>query len=631
MTKPKHKCAYPWQQMIIDLTGEVVPCCFWSGYGNSGKPLGNTNEKSLAEIWNGEAYRDLRRNMASNDLAGHPCGNCMAYRWANEEFPRFSWPTGFTVETGFCYLAQISEKFLKEAGDDADSIVLYEDGKPLVFPGARHEDIRNLGAGRYAISNNWLYFSTSDNTDCVHNGRRYELRSGEATTGLGSLDRDSDSGRNLLAAYDEYLAGKVEMDAKPSMISLISTADCNIDCPACSQNTVRLTRVQHRPETVPDVLNHVRYLHQFIWQGGEPYLIKQFRQFINEFKRDDNPNLTFGFTSNGTMITSAEAEKLKRFPRINASVSIDSFNKENFERIRAGARFEQVTNNVLRLMAMHDAPDRVFSVGMIVCKSNMHELADNVRAAIDYELGINLSPVVVYPVTERLDVFAAFDAETKGWDEQIRQAADIVAKARAERRLAIRRIDPSAMIEEIARIHREASNRYSELVRMAINVRDPTDSLEGMRRPGVIVATATNIPICYVPFVGGAGRYELQIPAADVRKSAKLTAYYLHDLLEPMGFLAAQDFRVSGTPGPLAFTVPRFVPVVRPRNASYARYGDSTPEGLNVRTPQEIFEAYKRLTAREQHAGFRAKRSFSPAAVVERLRDGLRYRLRRRH
>ena len=40
-------CAYPWQQMIIDLTGEVVPCCFWSGYGNSGKPLGNTNANSL--------------------------------------------------------------------------------------------------------------------------------------------------------------------------------------------------------------------------------------------------------------------------------------------------------------------------------------------------------------------------------------------------------------------------------------------------------------------------------------------------------------------------------------------------------------------------------------------------------
>ena len=31
------------------------------------------------------------------------------------------------------------------------------------------------------------------------------------------------------------------------------------------------------------MLDHVPYLHQFIWHGGEPYLIKRFREFIENF------------------------------------------------------------------------------------------------------------------------------------------------------------------------------------------------------------------------------------------------------------------------------------------------------------------------------------------------------------
>src|SRR5438045_869955 len=74
-------CAYPWQQMIIDLTGEVVPCCFWSGYGNSGKPLGNTNVNTLDEIWNGPEYRRLRLQIVNNNTEGFPCHECLAYKW----------------------------------------------------------------------------------------------------------------------------------------------------------------------------------------------------------------------------------------------------------------------------------------------------------------------------------------------------------------------------------------------------------------------------------------------------------------------------------------------------------------------------------------------------------------------
>jgi MoaA/NifB/PqqE/SkfB family radical SAM enzyme len=583
--------------MIIDLTGEVVPCCFWAGYGNSGKPLGNTNVNSLDEIWHGKNYRSLRAKMASGDLKGHPCGSCMAYRWGNDTFPKFSWPAGFVHETGYCYLGQIPEEFTKATASLGQPIRLYEDGNELPLPDARHDEIRQLGAGRYSIWHGWLYFSSSDNSNALNSGRRYRLVCGEHATELGGLVAESQSGRNLRMAYQEYREGRVRIESEPSMISFISTADCNIDCPACSQNIVRVTKVQHRPETVPGVLSKVPYLSQFIWHGGEPYLIKAFRHFIDVFKVDDNPNLAFGFTSNGTMITEDEGEKLKKFPRINASVSIDSFNPDTFRRIRAGASFDRVWQNVERLMALHNAPTRVVSVGMIICKSNFRELADNLRFAIDHDIGLNLSPVVIYPVVEQLDCFSDFEVETTGWEEILREAAAVVQRAKADRRVALGRVDPSGMIAELRRIFDEARKTYSDVVPLVCEIRDPHHSIQYMRRPAVIAYDATDQPRAYVKVRPGLETCVLKVPRRYIADQAAVRIALVHDAMEPFGALANTTVPVEEFA--IRIYIPRFSAAERPRNIHWANYGVSTPDGNHIREPAEINRYYQRLHEHE--------------------------------
>src|SRR6266849_4055609 len=103
----KTRCAYPWQQIVIDLTGEVVPCCFYSAYGGSeAKPFGNTNAQTLEEIWNGPGYQDLRRRHVEGDLANHPCNKCVAYYWNNEAYPGFQWPSGIVPDKDHAYIAK---------------------------------------------------------------------------------------------------------------------------------------------------------------------------------------------------------------------------------------------------------------------------------------------------------------------------------------------------------------------------------------------------------------------------------------------------------------------------------------------------------------------------------------------
>jgi radical SAM protein with 4Fe4S-binding SPASM domain len=606
MTAPRaaSPCAYPWQQVIIDLTGEVVPCCFWSGYGNSGKPLGNTNETSLYDIWNGPEYQALRKANATGKLEGHPCHQCMAYAWSNGNYPPFSSPIPWRHESGWCYLVEIPERFAVEAGDELGDAELLEDGVALVQGKAIHDEIRQLGLGRYSVWGRYLYFATADNSDPSTNGRRYELRLGGRRVELKGLVADSVSGRNILKAREEYVAGVEVMTAKPTMISLVSTADCNIDCPGCSQNMVRLVKVQHAPETVPDVLAHVPYLYQFIWHGGEPYLIKRFREFIDGFRTEDNPNLAFGFTSNGTMLTAKELEKLLKFPRINASISVDSFNKESFEKIRAGADFDKVLPNVLRAVATYDAPDRVFSVGMVVCKSNFLELPANLDYAIEHDIGLNLSPVVIYPVTEQLNIFEDHEDQTKGWQESLDEAKAIMRRAVAAKRTSVRRVDATGMLAELQTILDRARERYRDAVPLELVVEDPDDSLSRMARPGIIVYhQQSNEALAYCMLGRGSGRYIVRVPRGHAPKDIYWSLE--HNLLEPFGRVLDGSFghdrkrpwtvRFEDSPvTPTQVRVPKFVALVRPRNIAFAAYGESTPEGLHVMKPEDIVTAYRK-------------------------------------
>ncbi len=62
---PKYACFKPWNELNIYWDGKVVPCCL----DYDGKyVLGNLNEESLEEIWNGEKMQELRRQHIENDF-----------------------------------------------------------------------------------------------------------------------------------------------------------------------------------------------------------------------------------------------------------------------------------------------------------------------------------------------------------------------------------------------------------------------------------------------------------------------------------------------------------------------------------------------------------------------------------
>jgi lipoate synthase len=55
-------CKHPWENLQILATGEVRVCC-WST-----QHLGNINESTIDDIWNGKTLDELREFVKSNKL-----------------------------------------------------------------------------------------------------------------------------------------------------------------------------------------------------------------------------------------------------------------------------------------------------------------------------------------------------------------------------------------------------------------------------------------------------------------------------------------------------------------------------------------------------------------------------------
>ncbi|MBV8184484.1 MAG: radical SAM protein [Hyphomicrobiales bacterium] len=80
--KPWSMCRRPWSLMYFTAHGRALPCCIapFSMHGYDSFTLGDAKTQSLAEIWNGAAYRQFREELLS-DKPPAACASC-GMRWS---------------------------------------------------------------------------------------------------------------------------------------------------------------------------------------------------------------------------------------------------------------------------------------------------------------------------------------------------------------------------------------------------------------------------------------------------------------------------------------------------------------------------------------------------------------------
>lgn len=96
----------------------------------------------------------------------------------------------FHREGTHCFLARIPPEFLDSVSRDA--LTLEEDGRALGPGDTLHDAIRRQGGGAFSFWGDWLYFSSSDQSDCNSNGRDYVVV-GHAPEVLPAAPKDGSS------------------------------------------------------------------------------------------------------------------------------------------------------------------------------------------------------------------------------------------------------------------------------------------------------------------------------------------------------------------------------------------------------------------------------------------------------
>lgn len=77
-------------------------------------------------------------------------------------------------EQGNCFISPVPSELISDA-EGISNVTVLEDGVPLPYGHASHDEIRVKGAGRYSHWGAQIYFSASDNSNPVTNNKVYEI------------------------------------------------------------------------------------------------------------------------------------------------------------------------------------------------------------------------------------------------------------------------------------------------------------------------------------------------------------------------------------------------------------------------------------------------------------------------
>lgn len=186
--------------------------------------------------------------------------------------------------------------------------------------------------------------------------------------------------------FDQLPDGK---DGFPTKLDFELSNECNLECIMCRgefSSAIRRNREKLPPIPSPYGEDFLQQLKPFIphlkhshFLGGEPFLIPVY-QDIWKLIHTINPEVEISIQTNATIL-SERIKQLLESMRFTISISIDSIEKENYERIRKNSNFDKVKAN---MEWFHDYCQRkgtTFHLSVCPMPQNWQELPEFINYA----------------------------------------------------------------------------------------------------------------------------------------------------------------------------------------------------------------------------------------------------------
>jgi MoaA/NifB/PqqE/SkfB family radical SAM enzyme len=170
---------------------------------------------------------------------------------------------------------------------------------------------------------------------------------------------------------------------------------CNLECIMCSpenssliakKNGLNQTQSPYSDSFTNELKHYIPHLKQTYFFGGEPFLIPIYYVIWDQII-ELNPECAIDITTNGTVLNSKVKATLEK-AKFNINISLDSLQKEHFEKIRKNANFDIVIENLNYFHNYCKSNNTNFFISFCPLQQNWKEIPHILEFANKLEVGL---------------------------------------------------------------------------------------------------------------------------------------------------------------------------------------------------------------------------------------------------
>ncbi len=200
---------------------------------------------------------------------------------------------------------------------------------------------------------------------------------------------------NLFLNEQEIAQEKIILKSKPRIMLVMLTNKCNLKCPMCAtiyqKNQWEISAIFKQY-----ILDNLGNLELITWQGGEVFLYSDFKELF--LKATENKYLKQIIITNALLINEQWANLITKANHLDLTISIDSIEKNIYEKLRFGAKYEQLLQSLERIKKARVTNKSNITITMrtTISDENIYTLDKMVDFAVKYNINILIwSPLIM--------------------------------------------------------------------------------------------------------------------------------------------------------------------------------------------------------------------------------------------
>lgn len=202
----------------------------------------------------------------------------------------------------------------------------------------------------------------------------------EIENSFGLIPKDNLRYQNMLLSEMEIAQKKIILSSKIRSLTVSLTNKCNLNCLMCQSKDIPWGLP---PKAVQEIISLFPYLERIMWQGGEVFLYKGFKDILIEVSKFPIRQI---ISTNGLLIDREIAQIMVK-SNVELTFSIDGATKEVYEHIRKGADFDRVVEKINLINELRESlnPRMETRLNVLIMRANYHQIEQFLDFAKEYK------------------------------------------------------------------------------------------------------------------------------------------------------------------------------------------------------------------------------------------------------